>query len=150
MVRLLSEIKCCENILKRFLVCRCYGRLDLGGWGGALDFFYVLGTKSPDTALCLSSHFRSVVLKWGRWVEVVWEREQILLPLNIQQYLGTFLVVTISDTIWHLVCRDQGRLPNTLPNAHNTSTTKNHPAPNVIDAEVERTCLSLLDDKAKW
>ena len=45
------------------------------------------------------TNFRSVVLKRGRWVEVVWDGGQILLPLNIQQYLGTFLVVTIGDAV---------------------------------------------------
>lgn len=50
-----------------------------------------------------------------------------------EQYLGTFLVVTISDTVGIYV--RPGRLPNTLQCTQHIPTTKNHPAPNVIDAE---------------
>lgn len=37
--------------------------------GGALDF-YVLRTRSQDTALSLDPRFCSVVLNQGRWVKV--------------------------------------------------------------------------------
>lgn len=148
MVKFAFRDKRCENILKRFLVCRCYGRLGLGGWGGALDFFYVLGTGSQTlhyvSALILGQWFSSGKVSGGglRW-------GADFAPSEHSAISGDIFGCHHRWHYWHLVCRDQETARNTL------QCTQHIPQQRIIQPQMSlmlrlrRTCPSLLDDKAK-
>ena len=107
----------------------------MAGWtwgdeGGALDFFYILGTKSPDTALRLNSHFSSVVLKRGKWVEVVWDGGADFALSEHSAISGDILGCHHRWCFWHSVeTRDTAKQPSvhtTRPHNKESSSPRCH------------------------